>query len=466
MRRIVIALAWSFLVMASFQLLFAQDQVPNCTDLQQYERRWPNGASVYVVRGQGWTDAQYNAAVASVENWNQTNIQNGVLVSFNYNYQGVPPANAPTLTLTWGSIPNNPGTWGAVMSGTMTSSGYIQNATITFDASARATGSNGQLTQAVSSPAGVQKVTAHEIGHTMGFGDVEFDGSVTNTGSPCTGGEIAGSTIMNRACGADDWGGNMPTAPTSCDGTRLQQRFGLGAPPQPVPTPEGNSCPLNCPDPYAYPPQVCYGGVDYCLYDSGCEDDWQPMGRCCCTPMTPVIFDTLGDGINLTGPYDGVEFDLNADEVKDKLSWTASGSDDAWLILDRNQNGSVDDGSELFSNVAEQSKPPKGVMKNGFRALAVYDQPENGGNDDGTISARDTIFESLQLWQDLNHNGASETDELRSLDSAGVLSIDLDYRQSSRTDQNGNQFRFRTKITMPAKKSSPWAWDVLLSSQN
>jgi hypothetical protein len=79
---------------------------------------------------------------------------------------------------------------------------------------------------------------------------------------------------------------------------------------------------------------------------------------------------------------------------------------------------------------------------------------------------QDLIFNQLRLWRDTNHNGISEANELHTLVELGLTKIELDYRESRKTDEFGNQFKYRAKVKdAQDTQLGRWAWDVFLINE-
>lgn len=218
--------------------------------------------------------------------------------------------------------------------------------------------------------------------------------------------------------------------------------------------PNTGYCSFTCSCPPSGRPTYCPGGPNAAACGSG--------GGWYCD--SPVLIDTASDGFDLTPPEDGVLFDLHGGGDLRRWSWTQAEDDDAWLVLDRNGNKVIDNGVELFGSATPQAEAPPGVIRNGFRALAVFDVLENGGNDDGVIDVDDAVFASLRLWRDLNHNGTTERGELSRLPAMDIGRLDLAYQEKRRIDEHGNTFLYRGRVWDTTGRRNKWAWDVFLTS--
>lgn len=215
-------------------------------------------------------------------------------------------------------------------------------------------------------------------------------------------------------------------------------------PPPPPPPPDPTPTP-NC-DPEA--PQDLRSGT-------GSDDN--PCA-------SPIIIDTSGNGYHLTSAANGVLFDIAGTGTPMRLGWTQPGSGNAFLVLP-GANGIVSTGQQLFGNFTPQ---PPSATPNGYAALAVYDQPDHGGNGDGVIDQKDEIFSSLRLWLDENHDGVCQPGELYRLPDLGVFSISLNYSLSHRVDGFGNIFRYRADVNSSVSGESDVgrrAFDVFLTTQ-
>jgi hypothetical protein len=220
-----------------------------------------------------------------------------------------------------------------------------------------------------------------------------------------------------------------------------------------------------------YPSTGCITGLFFqgpctrsTAFKSRCDEYIEEECACSGTAYeSPIVIDVDHSGFSLTSAANGVAFNFLNDGVPLAMAWTSTSSTNAFLVLDRNGNDAIDSGEELFGDITPQ---PQTASPNGFLALAEYDKTANGGNGNAKVDGSDAIFPQLRLWQDTNHNGYSEPNELHTLAQLGLSAIDLNYKESKSTDAFGNKFRYRAKVyDSQGVQAGRWAWDVLLTIQ-
>ena len=143
---------------------------------------------------------------------------------------------------------------------------------------------------------------------------------------------------------------------------------------------------------------------------------------------------TRSEPYKLTSAAEGVLFDIDGDGRVERIAWTESDSTLAFLAMDRNGNGRIDNGTELFGN---RTLP---VATDGFEALTKMETKPGGSQ--GSIDLGDSLYPKLLLWEDRNHNGVSEPGELRKA-SEWLTEIGLGYQDHRRRDAHGNEFRYQ-----------------------
>ncbi|AVS91152.1 hypothetical protein C8246_04145 [Paracidovorax avenae] len=127
-------------------------------------------------------------------------------------------------------------------------------------------------------------------------------------------------------------------------------------------------------------------------------------------------------------------FDHDGDGTRNATGWIKG--DDGIVVLDRNGNGLIDSGRELFGDqtLREGAQAGQGMFyANGYEALAGQD-----GNGDGVIDAADTAYGQLRIWKDVNQDGISQAGELHTLSDLGIARLNVKGQRSSIDLGHGN----------------------------
>ena len=172
----------------------------------------------------------------------------------------------------------------------------------------------------------------------------------------------------------------------------------------------------------------------------------------------PLALDLDGDGIETvaTKGFAGALFDHRSQGIRTATGWISA--DDGLLVRDLNGNGIIDNGAELFG---DNTKLADGSFaKHGYAALAELDS-----NGDGIVSAADAAFQTLRVWQDLNQDGISQTNELRTLEELGIQSLDVAYEDVNQNLGNGNTLAQEGSYTKKDGTTAQ-AGDLLLAADN
>jgi hypothetical protein len=235
-------------------------------------------------------------------------------------------------------------------------------------------------------PATLTDLVAHEVGHVLGLNDVDWNTSCNGT--------IMGSSpsyVSSDQCGFVDQEWDEPGE----------------SDPNVLPPPDTDQCGFN-------------GWVSAC---------------------SPIVINLGTANYQLTGADSPVLFDISATGTPRWVGWTAPDTDQAFLWLDRDHNGKVDSGAELFGTATILRDGT--TARNGYVALAEFDD-----NADGVIDSNDAIWPQLQLWFDFNHDGISQPEEIMPISLSRVRSIDLRYHWAGRRDVFGNLFRYESRVQL------------------
>ena len=204
--------------------------------------------------------------------------------------------------------------------------------------------------------------------------------------------------------------------------------------------------------------QCTSGNAQNCGYQLGCPNapctlngsNCSGSGECCagnvcnqdgvCGTGSPIMINLKSGSSNyhLTSYLDGVAFDLQGTGEMLQVGWTEANSQIGILALDRNGNGLIDSGAELFGTATRKKNGQ--LALHGFDALSDLDG--GPGVSDGKINSSDSHYHDLRLWFDDNHDGVSQSHELVPLTTAGVSALFTAFSETRRIDRHGNLYKY------------------------
>lgn len=191
---------------------------------------------------------------------------------------------------------------------------------------------------------------------------------------------------------------------------------------------------------------MCVVGMFECQTDPACvcamEGGWWDIWEGC---MVEPIVINVGNRAKffLSSPENGVLFDIHGKGVKTKVSWTLADQEVGFLVLDRNGNGRIDDGTEWFGN-----NTPLQNGQNAAHGLDALRDLDGGDATDGAVTPSDEAYGRLRVWFDRNRNGISERSELETLSDLSITSLSTKYEKTDWVDRNGNIYIYGADFTI------------------